>query len=564
MVVKLFNVELTGDQVPIYRLVQRELMNAKSGRTDQFLYNFDYYLAFLPEVRASMAERGRRTILTLAQEGNWKGNRNDLVDELEDNYLALFQALEDYVVVGIDMEKEGYPSALYTRSRATLNWLFNQGCISESVKMDRVMSALTGNKTALSLKERNFVTVRLDLEEVVSGKPIFKLVVPQSNLDIGMGKRYVIIPAPFMYIFESMVQHFFKEQPFKFVKSTVIGPVTHVATIYPHILQEAYRGKDEELIRSKLNKIKPGYDILKQRFYAYDLEASLTSAGVASFRPEMLDSIVPIPYSEIDTSHHTVNFDLLRGIFKTRINNAKTEQLESLGLLDLSGFANLRDKQQAIIEAGDRESDKALYWLMRNNPDVFGDIEESLKKRERVMPRFLKYFQPVELPEKGEDRVELFNNLLKQGVVKFTAQKKDGGVFERTGTNNPQVLERVYGKDYIAKYESIRNRLYAVLDLLRSGEVKTIADLERIGVEYNFLDRVDHAQYFDARILQGDISSAENAILSVIEELKARASTRRVNPYAVTYRDLNAEDEKGFFGNFNVNTVISAEFSKIE
>lgn len=565
--VKLFDVQPAGDQVPLYKLVQDEFLKAHRGTSSQFLYNLDYYLAFLPEVRYSMAERARRYVLALAQKADWASKKvdvHDLLDGCDDTYLALFAALSDYVVIGIDMEKEGYPSALYTRSEPILAWLHAQGCLSPDTNLDRITNLLYGSRTASGLNDKTFAVVRLDVAEVVNDKPIFKVVVPQKNLHIGLEKQYVAIPVPFMYLVESIIFRLFQGKPFRFVKSSVIGQVEHLAAVTPDVVREVYKAVDQNILNTRLSTISVGYNVLRQRFYAYDLESGLTSSGVASFRPEMLDVLVPVSYNDIDTSYHNIDFNLLRGIFRTRINNARTEQLESLNYLDLSGYANLRDKQAAIIEAADNAPDKEVYWLMRNNPQVFGDLEEALKKRERVAPKFLKNFEPVDLPEDPNVRVTLLNDLLKTGVVKFIAKKKDGGVFERYGTLNPKILERSLGKDYVRRFESIRSRLYYVLDLMAQGEVKSVQDLERLAVEYNFLDRVDHQVYFDPCILQGDTSKAEQAIRDVIEELKQKAASRKEDPHAVMYKNIYAEDTKGYYGNFNVNAILAVEYSKMQ
>jgi hypothetical protein len=559
---KLFDSMATGDQIALFVEVEKELKSALAGQSDQFLYNIDHYLANLPEVRASMAQRGRNRILHLAQEFGWKNNRNDLVDALDDTYLAIFQTLEDYVVIGIDMEKDAFPTALYTRSVAILDYLYKEGMIEDGIEPGKYMANLIGSKTEKSLGEGNFVTQRLDVIGMKEGKPCFRPMTPKSNLDIGGGKQYVIVPAPFMHMVETMMRVAFQQKPFRFTKSSVIGQVTHTATISQNVVREAYKGLDERDIESRLRKVTCGYDVVKQRFFAYDLEASLSSLGVASFRPEMLDSVHEVSDADIDKSRYNIDFNLLRGIFKTRIKGAKTAQLDTLKYIDLSGFANMRDKVQAILDAADRELDKSLYYLMKSHPELFGDLEEALEKRERQTPKFLKHMEFITLPEKESERVAVLSDLLGKGVVKLTSTSKSGSLFERTGSNNPQVLERMLGKDYVKNFESIRNKLYYIRDMMMRGEVTDRSQLEKIAVEYNILDYVDQEVFFSPKIDNQDASDALKEVHGAIQALIAKGASKQMAPSSLLYRDIHAGDPKEFFGNVNVNNIIAVEFSE--
>jgi hypothetical protein len=560
---KLFDVLAPKHQEELFHFVLGGIKTAVDGKSDQFFYNIDYYLEQLPQIRASMAQQARVQILEYFETYGWKGNRNDAVDALNDNYLSIFQTLEDYVNVGIDMEADGFPSALYTRSLETLMYLYKAGLMEKDTDSEKMLAGLVGNKTALSLKEGNFVTVRLDVVGIKNGNPIFKPVTPKSNLDIGGGKRFVIIPVPFMYLMDGVMSTWFADSPFRFVKSSAIGQVTHIAAIGQDVVRKAYEGNTPSDIESKLRKVRCGYDVAKQRFLAYDLEASLSSTGIASFRPEMLDSLAPVYYEEIDKSRYNIDFSLLRGIFKTRVNNAKVAQLDSLLFIILTGFATLKDKAQAVITASERETDKALYYLMKNNPELFGDIDEALEKRERMIPKFLKTFQVVELPELEEDRVKLLTEMLANGVIKFTATSKSGSVFERSGTSSKQILERMLGKDYVKDFESIRNKLYHVKDLLKNGAITNRTELETVAVGYNLLDYVDQEVFFADNIDTGDNSSALSAVEAAIKVLIEKGANRKIEPSALLYRSIYATDPSEFFGNINVNNIISVDFAEL-
>lgn len=553
---RLFDSMAGGSQGELFNVVQQGLQNALEGKSDQFFYNIDVYLSHAPNAMQDMVVNGRNRLQDLAQQNGWK-KQDEMFDQTTEDYFAIFSTLENYVCVGVDMEKEGFPPALFTRNIGILENLASKGQLEGDVT--KLIDQLTKNKTEKALKEGNFVTVRLDLVDENNGNPIFKGVVPRSNMDIGANKQFVIIPVPFYYIFENMLEQKFRDKPFRFTKSSVIGQVSYNSAIGKDIVRNVYAGCDGNLVESKVNKFKPRYDVTKQRYFVHDLESSLTSLGIATFRPEMLDEVKEISIQDIDTSKHNVNFTLLRGIYKTRINQAKSDQLDSLNLLDLSSYANMKDKTEALIQLGEDKTEKDLYAIMKSNPDVFGDIGEGLQKRERTTPKFMKTFKSVSLPTSLQERKDAIEDMMSKGVVRFTATKKKGGIFERYGTNNPQVLERMLGKEYVKNFESIRNKLYHVKDLIEKGEVTKKVDLEKVGVEFNILDYLDVTLYFS-----GNPIDAVETIDNAIETLKQKSASRTLAEGAILYRDIYATDTKDFFGSVNANNIMAVDFSEVK
>jgi hypothetical protein len=179
-----------------------------------------------------------------------------------------------------------------------------------------------------------------------------------------------------------------------------------------------------------------------------------------------------------------------------------------------------------------------------------------------MTPKFLKNMDFVTLPDKETDRVAMLTDMLGRGVVKFTSTSKAGTLFERTVSNKVQVLERMLGKDYVKNFESIRNKLYHVREMLKKAEVTNRLDLEKVGVEYNLLDHVNPADFFSDAIDKGDTSPALLAVNEAIQALIAKSSNRQIAPNALLYRDVHAADPKDFFGNVNVNNIIAVEFSE--
>lgn len=545
-------------QSVLYQQCLAEINRAIAGETSQFLYNLDYYYALAPHERYAVAQRAESTLRTLAAQYEWKGKVGTLLEGVDEEYLAIIDELEQRVVVGIDIETEGYPSALYTTSANQLDLLVAGGHITAEDK-EKALTTLRKSKMPNALKDGTFATIRLDPQGEVNGVQTFKLMIPQKNLDIGVGKKHVAIPVPFMYLLADRLSTIFAGQPFRFTKSTVQGQKTHVVTTSEQVVKHLYAGVDDHLLAAKLAKTPVGYNPVRLRFYAFDVEASLHSLGIASFRPEMLDMVQVVADTEIDKSRYAIDFAILRGIFKTKIRSAKADELATINFFDLSGYSNLKDRQEALFALAEDTDDRTLHAWMLGNPKIFGDLQKALATRERVMPKFLKGMKLITLPVNEEQRVALITKLMDQGVVKFTAVSKKGGVFERVVSNNKVALERMLGADYVKGYESIRNKLYFIRDLVQTGEQAVdVPSMEKIAVDYNLTEYVDTALLFSE-----DPKQVIQTLNDAIEQLKAKAATRTQPANSVIYRNLRATEASEFYGNINVTTLIAIEFSEV-
>lgn len=562
MVGKLFDVVgYKQEFLPVVGAVAEGFARAQRGETDQFFYNIDHYLNLFPQSKMALAESGYSKVLSLANDYAWKGAKPELSTPDEYDYMSIFDVVSTFVVVGVDMEGEGYPSALYTRNIELLDSLAAEGQLDVEA-YTKVKANLTGAKTYKSIKDGNFVLARLDVVGQNENGLLFKPMTPKSNLEIGLGKRFVALPVPFMHLFADTIEGALSFSPFSFTKSSADGQRSYNAALNRDIVRMAYKGSPAEQVEAKIKRLNPGYNVAKQRYYAYDLESSVHGMGVVSFRPEMLDSLTQVGYDKIDTSRHNVDFSILRSIFATRIRGLKAAQLDKFQYIDLSSYANVRDKQQAIIEASEKERDKNLYFLMKANPEIFGDLDEALEKRERLIPKFMKSMQFIDLPVSQEDRLTLIRDLLKTGVVKFTSITKSGSMIARVVTDSTVVLERMLGKDYVKNFESIRNKLYHLLKLVENGEIKDRKTLETISVEYNVLDYVDQTVYFSPAIDSGDVTDVIAAIKAGIEVLKEKSANRSIPEGAVLYRNVDASNPNDFFGNVNVNNILTLEYAK--
>lgn len=559
----------------LYTLVANAIKYALAGKSDQFLYNWDTYMEHAPEAAQYYAGAGKTLIDELRTKHGLKIKDADM-DAVTPEYAFTMAALGRFVSVGIDMDKEGYPPALFTRSANLLSFLVNQGMASQE-DVDKVSKDLFGNKTAKAVAEGKYVAARLDFEELKDGRPRFKLVIPRSSMEIGSGKQFAIIPVPFYYIFERILEQLARDRAFRFTKQSVDGSHTHFAAVSSQIVRDAYTDSDRELVEARIKKIKTGYDVLRLRYLAFDLESSIHSVGVTSFRPEMLDVLTPVSVADADRSRHEINFTLLRGIYKTRINQGKGADLDTLGITDLSGYATVTDKREALHKHAEEWSDANLYTAMKAKPEFFGDIDAALATRSRMQPKFLKGFQMIDLASLGSGvpltekdtlsaRAKALTMLLDKGVVKITAAKKNGNLIEMIGSNNPEVLQRMLGKDYVVKFENPRTKLYYLQELLKSGSLAVGSDLNRAIVKCNVQDLLAA----DKMNPPGKVADstrkklALEAIQDAITVLKEKAATRKPAPDHVVVRDVYATDAADYMRTVSVGNLVSIEVSPLE
>lgn len=534
-------------------------LHAIRGNSSQFMYSLEAYLKHADMSRINLYNKGVNNIMRLASENEWK-LKQEAIASLDGMYVALFQALEEMVMVGVDMSKEGFPSALYTRSREALNGLYSLGLLEDNGER-KYLDALDGNKTANAIAKGLFLAIRLDVVGVYKGLPKFKPVIPRSAIDMS---SFALIPVEFMYLFEDMLREGFRGKAFSFTKSSVIGAVEHKATFSEDIVRRVYNSTAPELVEAKIKKGRLGYDLMKLRMYCYDLESSIHTLGLASFRPEMLDKIEEYN-GPIDMSQHNINYEYLKGVFRTKIKACNTSQLESLKFTDLSGFANLNDKVEGIIAFSETMKYKNLYWLMKNRPDIFGNVEDALATREKVSPKFLKHMQFVDLPEDSMERVEKVKEMLNTGLVKFTAYKKDNTLYERFCTMNPTVLSKLIGKDYVKRFESPRNKMKYVIELIKRGMVTNRSELEKVAIEYNIVGYIDTGIYFaNSDNDKVDVQRAVYALEQGLERLTENTPTRNLSPTMVRFKNVFLSEGDSLYGLVNVDNIVTISYVPVK
>lgn len=567
-----FWVNAMSPRAPLYsqiqQVMQQNFNRAFSGQSDEFFLGFDNYLAQLGESSYNeFASIGYRNVEGILQaEGVKEKKLQTTLESLNYQYYANFQALEDLLFVGVDTEtqteKKWFPTALYTRSKEILTYLNNNGQIANS--LEDTLEKLR-KKTLTSIGQGLMPVIRLDPVSSEGGKPIFEAKIPQKSLDAGGGRPFALIPVAAYYMFANMMKTVGAKTPLRFETSSIIGTKAYNIATSPMFYGKVYSNSnfDNGEIFTNLSRMVIGFDITTIRFYAYNLEASFHEYGVINFRPEMLNSLRHISLRDLDTSRHSINYPLIRAVYRTKVRNLNAKSAQNVTFEDISTYANLTDLKEALILKGDRLSNKDLHALMSQNPNVFGNLDEEVDKRKRLQLKVLKDLKQVDLPNSNAERKQLLDDLLKSGVVRITAKRKtSNSILEVYATNNQKVLTQTLGKDYVQKYETTRLRLIKAKQILESQPQISRHDFEGLLVTFNIQDIIMAEMYEIA--LDPTVSTVnlvpyfDRAINTLLENSK----TRNISPLNVLYRNIYAEDQKELYGNVEASNIIAIEYKQ--
>lgn len=553
----------------IQQVMEYNFAQGFSGQTEEFFMGFDNYLLLCGDkFYNDYAKMGYdKAESFLRAEGYSENKASTVLSSLTLQYYALYQALEDLLFVGVDTETENekkwFPTALFTRSEKILTYLEQNGQLANPLNV--TMKKLNSKKET-SIPKGLMPVVRLDPVSSEGGKPIFEAKIPQKSLDAGGGRQYALIPVGAYYMFANMLKTEGLKTPMYFEADSIIGKKASKIATSPMIYGKVYSqsGFSNEEIFANLKRMVVGFDITTQRFYAYNLEESFHNYGVISFRPEMLNALKPIDLKDIDNSRHTINYPLVRAVYKTKIRNLTEESAEEVALDNFSSYANLYDFKEALILRGNRMSNKELFTLMKQNPLIFGDLDEEVEKHKQFQLKYLKDLRPVELPNSNAERRDLLETLLRTGVVRITAKRKtSNSILEVYATNSIEVLTQILGDDYVQKYETVRIRLHKAKDILESQDNISRSDFEGLLVTYNIRENI-MSEMVDLEMTPTMPSSSlvpffDNAIERLIEASKAR----NISPTNILYRNIYAGDHKELYGNVDASNLIDIEYQQM-
>ncbi len=543
----------------LVRLFDIAFYKALGGGSPHFIYNIDVYLDNSSFASQYYHGVGQKLIADGVREFGWKVTPEKL-QKLGEKYVTTFGMLSSAVFVGVDVTKPGFPAALYTRRLD----LLPDALVANSSQQEvaALQEALVGAKTVNGFDKGDFFMLRLDVANVINRVPVFEVTIPRSRLKIGVGQDFVFIPVKFMYRATDILLARFANRPFRFTKTSEIGSVSHIAAFSPDVVRHVYKTSKPADVESKLQKTVCGYDIARLRVLGYDLESSVDTVGTASFRPEMLDAIKEARVSAINTSQHNVNYATLRAVFKTAVSKFKASDFDAFKVVSTSGFATLAHKAEELVEWSGMVDGPDLFNIMNQYSDLFGDVNEALVKRERLLPKAIKQLQPVAIPDDAGARKKLLKGCLANGVVRLTmVSSTKNTVSQRICSNNTAFLERMLGKEYVATFESLRVRLEAVKERIVSGKITSLTQLEKEASDYGVLGHVNSVMLLNKAFNKSDTSSS---IAALDEAIGALVGSKQRSEDLVVFRNVYADNERNFYGSVNVHNIIAIDYAEYE
>lgn len=529
---------------------------AIKGESSQFIYGLDAYLKACVASKDHYLKRGKDAILKIVEENPKSKIDINMFNELSDTYFIFNGALEEGVLIGFDMEKEGCPRALYTRNFKVIRELANMGCISNADKIAKAEQSVKGAKTLNGLKnieEALIGVARLDFEGIVNGKKMYKVVVPQQALRVGLNNPILMTPLKAMYILASKLDYLFSSNIVRFTETTGVGVKQGVVSANGGIVRRVYGSND---VSKKLSLIESGYNYNLLRYFTYDLESSVHSKGYATFRPEMLDRLELLNEKDIDKSKHNIDYRLLRSIFDEKVKNLSLDDMYGIRFYDLSAFATVDDKCDALLSYANELDGSELYTIMKQNYNIFGDLSYELAVAEAKVPKVVKDLKIVSNPT-----VEQFKDMVEKGLVKVTTLTKKGKVMEVTATNNRKILMQMLGRDYIREFESPRYKYKEFKKVVENTQFKDRGQIEELALKYG-IDLGVVVNNVDTNF-NGDVTNLVKGIDSHLEALTTKTKNRSLSPTMVAVRNVYAKESKDLYVTIDVSQIKQIEYAPI-
>ena len=535
----------------LYTLVEDEFRKAVIGNSNQFLYNLDYYLVQDKEVVRALKKRGVYALESMGATVSEETMQDDI-------YLATLGLLEKDLCIFVDMHSSTYSSFLGTRSLSLLNSLSFQGVLHNyAERFKQLEGFLTGERLQKSLDKREFNIVQVKVDKFVQGNPILSATTGRC-IKVGGGERFVAIPLSFIGIAINALRDIGKSEPLELVHYSRGQMKTSKVATNLQVVTEVYKGLQEHELQSLLRRVNIDFDISTLSFKVFNLETSIHESNAENVRLELLDEVSMIPVPAIKTYKHTVNYSNLRAIYKSKVKTMKKDELDVLPFVDTSELGTVKEKVDFALEYGDKLSDADMFNLMIRNQEIFGDLQDSLDKKDKLTPKYLKEFDFVALPDISLDRADILRQMLEEGVVRLT-YRKAGGITETIAvSNNEKALERVLGKTYKETYESLKVRLNIVKEEIEKKKTVTEMYLERTASRYGVLSSLDKRKYLSGS--DGALEALEKALKAVPSEVEA---TILSNKNMVTYKKVYADSPQDFNGWVDVSNIISCEVSKV-
>lgn len=491
------------------------------------------------------------------------------IDEKHIRYLAIQYILSRGLIIArrpvYSRDKTtctGYEDCYYTSCDYIINTLSRSGITADSPnesmearekKRRRLMNVHTGasgvyicDRIRKGLAEMTHSVVKIVPNKLSSGTMTYSMTLPNQPVDL-MSGDIKFIPASLMYYFcEGLTERLVHTQMAGITCGNGLIPDYEAkVTVVPEILNKAYSGCSNPDIVAERAMKPVGYSLSRCTYVAYNLEASLLSGtGYAKINPFDIKAIRPIQPAEINADLHELSPDAVLQYFlqHTDFNdNAVCQSLTS----EIPEVMYYNTALNDIRTACTRVHISHIFAYMSAHKDKYPRYLSEIKKGSVQVDS-----HTVQLTGTNSDKVAQIRELMKENLILVKYASSDGTISEIKTTSNPAILAKCLGKDYMLKFESAKDKINALADLLIKKRVtskQTISDLIN-----KYKIKNISADSLIEPIAAGDISAwAETAINNLPQR------DRKPNPDLILFRncELVKAEKGGYWRNVNIQNI---------
>ena len=296
----------------------------------------------------------------------------------------------------------------------------------------------------------------------------------------------------------------------------------------------------------------------------------------SGIRLERIVKILPCHLKDVDTSLYMIDFDNVRRLFRTRVNNWKLQHFKEFNkICNTDDCSNIDDRKQVLDTWVNKEDNDTLYRIIQMYPQLFSgvdsegnvkSIEDGLYDMYRQKPNALKRLQYIELPDDMKARKDDLTRLLKLGVCRIESiSSRTGAPRMYLATNNEAVLKSSFFQNRWNAYESDKRTMNNIAGMIKDGRidnymafVKKLKDGGIDGlVDYGSLDESSDGSDW-LRVL----GEAYQMLMNDPKREEMRQSREETNPYLVNFRRVDAQSKDEFYGSVDVRNITNIEFGE--
>lgn len=285
---------------------------------------------------------------------------------------------------------------------------------------------------------------------------------------------------------------------------------------------------------------------------------------------------------------HTVenwhDYQAARMIFNTKVNGLKKENYKIFEkvLPEIENVVLRKDKKNVVLLWALRLSDSDLYKIMEEDlQELFPDLKQMCVIRRKNMPVYFKNFKAIQIPIQAtpEAIINTYKNCMNSGVLKVSYITQTGILKTLMLTNNPKILARTYGKNYIGEWETLAVRLKTALATIKAQEQDSTVEVnvQRILQYYDVETKLFPNGYPTEVIKEHSSKNVElkstivkQMLTTLINELsteKTASATQSASKITGRVADGVTLEIQGanvsYYRTLNVNTIVTASYASM-